>query len=139
MKIIKSNESVELIPSNFNRIPENIGVYKIYVFDKSENTPCVIPRFSSHDNSGLVYIGMAYRQGLRKRLKNFETSLRRENTRNHTAAIKLWKRDKLHSLRDGRFFVWFIKLEDVALVKQQEKEYLLEYLNDFGETPLLNG
>jgi hypothetical protein len=129
----------EITQITIDKLPDHIGVYKIYAFQKNEDEPVIIRRFVKDDITGLVYIGMSIKQSLRVRLKNFEISLRKEKTRNHTAAIKLWKREKLNSLKECRFFVWFsdpIKLEHVKIVEDDE---IKNYIQDFGESPLLNG
>jgi hypothetical protein len=130
---------IELTQSNIDRLPVHIGIYKIYAYQKNADEPMTIRRFVEDDMTGLVYIGMTHKQNLRVRLKNFEISLRKEKTRNHTGAIKLWKREKLNSLRGCRFFAWCsdpIKLELVKIVEDNE---IKKYIHDYGESPLLNG
>ena len=130
---------IELTQGNFDKLPDYTGVYKIYAYQKNANEPVIIRRFVKDDITGLVYIGMTHKQSLRVRLKNFEISLRNEKTRNHTAAIKLWKRVKLNSLKQCRFFAWCsdpIKLELVRIVEDDE---IKKYIQVYGESPLLNG
>lgn len=130
---------IEITQSYINKLPDYIGVYKIYAYHKHTDEPIIIRRFVKDDISGLIYIGMTHKQSLRVRLKNFEISLRKEKTRNHTAAIKLWRREKLNSLKECRFFAHCSDPVKLELVKKLEQDEINEYINDFGESPLLNG
>ena len=130
---------IELTQDNIDQLPDYTGVYKIYAYHKNEDKPVIIRRFSKDDISGLVYIGRTHKQSLRERLKNFEISLRKERTRNHTAAIKLWKRDRLKDLKQSRFFVCCSNPLDQNNAKNTEDNEIKKYIQDYGESPLLNG
>jgi len=130
---------IELTQSNIDKLPDYVGIYKIYAYQKNADEPMIIRRFVEDDMTGLVYIGMTHKQNLRVRLKNFEISLRKEKTSNHTGAIKLWKREKLNSLKECRFFAWCSDPIKLELVKIVEDDEIKKYIQDYGESPLLNG
>lgn len=122
---------------NINKIPKEIGVYKIYCRDKSGNL-ININRFTGIDNTGLLYIGKTSKQDLRKRFEQFYySSLISGKTYNHTAALKYRKnkiiRDKLgegHHL----FFEYILSINP----NLEEKNLLKDYFYKFGEYPPLN-
>lgn len=130
---------IEITQANIDALPDYTGVYKIYAYQKNADEPVIIRRFAKDDITGLVYIGMTHKQSLRVRLKNFEISLRKEKTRNHTAAIKLWKRVKLNSLKKCRFFACCSNELKKELAKDVERIQIERYVSQFGESPLLNG
>jgi hypothetical protein len=130
---------IEITQATIPTLPDHFGVYKIYAYQKNADEPVTIRRFVKDDITGLVYIGMSHKQSLRSRLNNFEISQRKAKTRNHTAAIKLWKREKLNSLKRCRFFAWCSDPIKLELVKMVEADEIKRYIQVYGESPILNG
>lgn len=130
---------IEITQATIPILPDHFGVYKIYAYQKNADEPVIIRRFVKDDITGLVYIGMTHKQSLRNRLNNFEISLRKVKTRNHTAAIKLWKRVKLNSLKECRFFAWCSDPIKLELLKIVEDDEIKRYIQVYDKSPLLNG
>lgn len=119
------------------QIPDDFGIYKIYAYT-FDNKPIVIQRFAKADESGLIYIGHASRQFIKKRLENFEMTARKNsNTTNHSGALK-YRSIHIISKILGAHILCF-EYEICNNPKLKEKELLFKYRTIFGDTPLLNG
>jgi hypothetical protein len=56
---------IEITQTTIDKLPDHIGIYKIYAYQKNADEPMIIRRFVEDDMTGLVYIGMTYKQNLR--------------------------------------------------------------------------
>jgi hypothetical protein len=129
---------VKLTKDTVKQIPDGYGIYKIYV-RTSDNVAIEITRFAAVDTTGLIYIGRAGRQKLRKRLSNFEITRRQgSKTTNHSGAMK-YKNFLIiqQTLRDNHDL--YFEYEICSNPELREKELLNNYRSIFGDTPLLNG
>jgi hypothetical protein len=119
-------------------IPDGYGVYRIFVRTK-KNLPIRIPRFAAVDETGLIYIGRAVGQFLRRRVANFEITARQNsNTTNHSGAMKYKTFDVIRRRLSEDHELYFV-YEFCDNPAYREKELLIEYRHKYGDTPLLNG
>lgn len=128
----------KLTKQALKEIPVGYGIYKVFVRD-SAGKSIAIRRFAELDLTGLIYIGRASKQHLKKRLANFEITCR-ENSRstNHSGAMK-YKKFQIIRLtlgEDHELYFEYIICENPEL---EEKKLLDKYREDFGDSPLLNG
>ena len=127
---------LELNTININNIPEQIGIYKIFV--KNEQLELIqISRFCNQDPMGLLYIGRTDKQNLKVRLYQFYASAHAEmETHNHSGGQKYFKNETIRNYLNSHS-LWF-EYEIVNTPREREEELLNEYANIYGEYPPLN-
>lgn len=126
-----------LTPDIIKQIQDGYGTYQIFALSP-DKTPIAIKRFATTDNTGLIYIGRAGKQQLRKRLSNFEMTHRQNSrTTNHSGALKYRTIPIIKEILDKHDL--YFKCDFCENPELEEKKLLKQYRQTFGDTPLLNG
>lgn len=126
-----------LTKDEISRIPQLIGVYRIYAKTQN-NVPIPITRFCGTDHSGLLYIGQTSGQNLRIRLYQFYASSNTEMlTRNHSGGLKYCNNPIIRETLGENHLLYF-DYELNEKPNKREEQLLQEYITEFGEYPPLN-
>lgn len=125
-----------LLQAEIDNVQDDVGIYELFLCDASGN-PREIQRLGGRDDSGLLYIGRAFKPRLRKRLYELRMSLDSEtNTHNHPAGRKYLERQVLFQTLFGDHEFWFDCVAGAA--SEEEAMRLRNYSVRFGEYPPLN-
>lgn len=121
---------------NLKRVPESIGVYKLYA-KKIDGQSIPLNRFGGIDNTGLLYLGRTTKQNLRKRLYNLLAASREvTKTTNHTCGVKYRTNPMIKAILQEH--VLCFEFEVCEDPKSREGELLNSYSFIYGEYPPLN-
>jgi len=121
---------------SLKEIPEKNGFYKIYALNK-KGKPRSIRRVLGNDKEGIIYIGCAPKQTLKKRLDNFRLCVvPGYKTTNHSGG-KRYKSLKAFQ-EEFPYKTLAVTYQVSNKSKQREKAMLEEYSQQYGEVPPLN-
>ncbi|MEO0096828.1 MAG: hypothetical protein ABIK78_01900 [candidate division WOR-3 bacterium] len=117
---------------------EKSAIYKIRLAN-CKGKPITIPRFLKKDKNGILMIGKT--ENLRRRLNNFRRAVEK-NISPHSEGkmfhlIKSTKNFKKHYESNYRLQYSFKKLNKTK-IDEKEREALNDYLEKYGELPVLN-